>query len=175
MLLNKWKLDSASCATRQIARSADISLNPPGFSLNISSIQQEQASRNEQTHHLMKKRAWDMALQPMKNLPMNMFMMYMSGNTISILPIIMIVMMAWRPVKALMSFNATFKPLQDEHTGTLLPHKIVFIVGNMLAVAMALYKLHGMSLLPNHASDWLDFQQPPQRKQFALISDSFIL
>lgn len=66
-------------------------------------------------------------------------------------------------------------PFQDEHTGTLLPHKIVFIVGNMLAVAMALYKLHGMSLLPNHASDWLDFQQPPQRKQFALISDSFIL
>lgn len=60
----------------------------------------------------MKKRAWDMALQPIKSLPMNLFMMYMSGNTISIFPIMMIAMMAWRPVKALMSVNLAFKPLQ---------------------------------------------------------------
>lgn len=65
-----------------------------------------------QTHHLMKKRAWDMALQPIKSIPMNLFMMYMSGNTISIFPIMMIAMMAWRPVKALMSVNPAFKPLQ---------------------------------------------------------------
>lgn len=60
----------------------------------------------------MTKRAWDTALQPIKSLPMNLFMMYMSGNTISIFPLMMIAMMAWRPVKALMSVNPAFKPLQ---------------------------------------------------------------
>lgn len=53
-----------------------------------------------------------MALQPAKSLPMNMFMMYMAGNTISIFPIMMVVMMAWRPLKALMAVNSAFKSLQ---------------------------------------------------------------
>lgn len=58
--------------------------------------------------------------------------------------------------------------------GSLLLHKLVFVLGNMIAIAMALYKLHSMGLLPNHASDWLDFQLPPQRMQYSLVSDSFI-
>ncbi|MFH4974150.1 hypothetical protein AB6A40_000859 [Gnathostoma spinigerum] len=170
-MLNKWKLDMSTGGSRRL----DMAINPPGFSQNVSVSQQvEQANRNEHTQHLMSKRAWDMALQPMKSLPMNMFMMYMSGNTISIFPIMMIAMMAWTPVKALMSVNAKFKPLQDEHTGSLLLHKIVFVLGNMAAVAMALYKLHGMGLLPNHASDWLDFQKPPERLQYALVSETYV-
>ena len=38
--------------------------------------------------------------------------MYMAGNTISIFPIMMVAMMAWRPVKAFMSVNTVFKPLE---------------------------------------------------------------
>ena len=53
-----------------------------------------------------------MALGPVKALPMNMLMMYMAGNTISIFPIMMVAMMVWRPIKALMSVNAAFKPLE---------------------------------------------------------------
>ncbi|VDN23967.1 unnamed protein product [Gongylonema pulchrum] len=113
MSLAKWKLDYSAGSTRTVRSSVDASLNPPGYSPPGTPIQLfEQSSSNEQTHHLMKKRAWDMALQPIKSLPMNMFMMYMSGNTISIFPIMMIAMMAWRPVKALMSVNLAFKPLQ---------------------------------------------------------------
>uniref|UniRef100_A0A915Q659 ER membrane protein complex subunit 4 n=1 Tax=Setaria digitata TaxID=48799 RepID=A0A915Q659_9BILA len=175
MSLTKWKLDLTSGGTRTVGRMLDSSLNPPGYSQAGATVQQiEQSGDSEQTHHLMKKRAWDMALQPIKSLPMNLFMMYMSGNTISIFPIMMIAMMAWRPVKALMSVNPAFKPLQDEQMGSLLLHKLVFVLGNMMAVSMALYKLHSMGLLPNHASDWLDFQLPPQRMQYSLVSDSFI-
>ncbi|VDK62493.1 unnamed protein product, partial [Anisakis simplex] len=107
MSLNKWKLDPIAGGSRIASRALDNSLNPPGFSQSVSIAQQvDQGGRNEQTQHLMTKRAWEMALQPIKSLPMNMFMMYMSGNTISIFPIMMIAMMAWRPVKALMSVNA---------------------------------------------------------------------
>uniref|UniRef100_F1LF93 ER membrane protein complex subunit 4 n=1 Tax=Ascaris suum TaxID=6253 RepID=F1LF93_ASCSU len=114
MALNKWKLDATTGGSRIVSRVVDACFNPPGFSQSVSVVQQvEQGGRSEHTQHLMTKRAWDMALQPIKSIPMNMFMMYMSGNTISIFPIMMIAMMAWRPVKALMSVNAAFKPLQE--------------------------------------------------------------
>ena len=38
--------------------------------------------------------------------------MYMAGNTISIFPIMMVMMMAWRPIKTLLSVNATFKVME---------------------------------------------------------------
>lgn len=76
-------------------------------------FQVEGTGRNDQQQqHLLSKRAWDMALQPIKSLPMNMFMMYMAGNTISIFPIMMVVMMLWRPMKTVMAVNAVFKPLK---------------------------------------------------------------
>lgn len=176
MALNKWKIDSSTSISRALRSDDSGAVNPPGFSQSVVTVQQvEHGGRNEQAQHLMTKRAWDMALQPIKSLPMNLFMMYMSGNTISIFPLMMIAMMAWRPVKALMSVNPAFKPLQDEHTGNLLLQKVVFALGNMIAIALALYKLHGMGLLPNHASDWLDFQQPPARLQYSLVSDSFVV
>lgn len=44
----------------------------------------------------------------------------------------------------------------------------------MAAIGLAVYKCHTMGLLPNHASDWLDFVPPAQRVQFALLGDQFI-
>uniref|UniRef100_A0A0N5AA14 ER membrane protein complex subunit 4 n=1 Tax=Syphacia muris TaxID=451379 RepID=A0A0N5AA14_9BILA len=153
-----------------------LSIHPPGFNQTSRSTEQNEFSESsDQAQHLMTKRAWDMALQPIKSLPMNLFMMYMSGNTITIFPLMMIAMMAWRPIQALMSVNAAFKPLQAEQTGNLLLQKAVFVLGNMIGIVLALYKLHGMGILPNHASDWLDFQQPPTRLQYSLVSDSFVV
>lgn len=51
-------------------------------------------------------------MAPAKALPMNMFMMYMAGRAVSIFPIMMVAMMLWRPFKALLAVNATFKPLE---------------------------------------------------------------
>jgi hypothetical protein len=84
-------------------------LSPPGFGGAISSAHTDSTSRGEQREqqqHLLSKRAWDLALQPVKSLPMNVFMMYMAGSTISIFPIMMVAMMAWRPVKAFMTLQA---------------------------------------------------------------------
>lgn len=122
--ITKWKIDIG--ASKVIIKNTDSDLNPPGYISGFVASQKvealkilretfkvDQTSKNEQQQqHLLSKRAWDMALQPMKSLPMNMFMMYMAGNTISIFPIMMVVMMAWRPMKALMAVNAAFKPLE---------------------------------------------------------------
>ena len=45
--------------------------------------------------------------------------------------------------------------------------KLIYLVGNLLCVALALYKCQSMGLLPSHASDWLDFIEPPQRIEFS--------
>ncbi|KAI6173241.1 ER membrane protein complex subunit 4 [Aphelenchoides besseyi] len=176
--MNKWRVDLYGGNQRSVARAHDVgNNNPPGFNpayaQNAQHVERNQQDQ-QQRQHLMSRRAWDMALQPVKSLPMNMIMMYMSGNTISIFPIMMVAMMAWRPIKAIMSVNTAFKPLESEYVGHLIIHKIIFALGNMAAIALAVYKCHTMGLLPNHASDWLDFVPPAERMQFVLTGDTFL-
>lgn len=53
--------------------------------------------------------------------------------------------------------NATFAII----TGTqAILQKLVFIIGNLATVALAVYKCSSMGLLPTYASDWLDFVEP---------------
>ena len=73
--------------------------------------------------------------------------MYMSGNTISIFPIMMVVMMAIRPVKTLFSVNSTFKALDNVEGGggiANLGQKFVYVIGNLVNIALAMWKCHGM-------------------------------
>lgn len=59
-----------------------------------------------------------MALAPLKQIPMNLFIMYMAGNTISIFPAMMVCMMGWRPLQALMSLSASeYNPMLQLHVG----------------------------------------------------------
>ena len=115
---------------------------------------------------------------------MNLFIMYMSGNSISIFPIMMVVMMMFRsvptetfiflanflhrPFKTLVSVNQVFKPFESGANGlgvNILGQKLVFILGNLAGVALAMFKCHSMGLLPTHASDWLAFADPLERAE----------
>ncbi|KAM7377064.1 hypothetical protein PAMA_013717 [Pampus argenteus] len=120
-------------------------------------------SIQETDKNLVEKRCWDVALGPLKQIPMNLFIMYMSGNTISIFPIMMVCMMAWRPIQALMSMSATFKLLESSSQQWL--QGLVYLIGNLLGSALAIYKCQSMGLLPTHSSDWLAFIEPPQRME----------
>merc|ERR1712037_380945 len=121
--------------------------------------------------NLRAKRSWDTALAPIKQAPMNLFIMYMSGNTISIFPIMMVVMMAVRPFKTLLSMSTTFKTLDgDTGSTSALGQKIVFVLGNLANVALAVYKFNSMGLLPTYASDWLAFADPISRVEWAYVA-----
>lgn len=52
-----------------------------------------------------------------------------------------------------------FKSIEGQQAGV---QKLVYIIGNLLCLAMAIYKCQTMGLLPTHASDWLAFAQPQQ-------------
>ena len=99
---------------------------------------------------------------------MNLFIMYMSGNAISIFPIMMVIMMAVRPFKTLFSINSTFKALDaNESSLANLGQKLVYVLGNLVGIALAVYKCQSMGLLPTHSSDWLAFADPVLRAEWA--------
>ncbi|XP_035287094.1 ER membrane protein complex subunit 4 [Anguilla rostrata] len=156
----KWALELSLGSTRtrgdRQSNQGDV-LYPVGYSDKpVPDTSVQETDRN-----LVEKRCWDVALGPLKQIPMNLFIMYMSGNTISIFPIMMVCMMAWRPIQALMSMSATFKLLESSSQQWL--QGLVYLVGNLLGSALAIYKCQSMGLLPTHSSDWLAFIEPAQR------------
>ncbi|CAB4062620.1 EMC4 [Lepeophtheirus salmonis] len=95
---SKWSLDFA---TKSKSSSSSSDSLPPGYSSSSTSLHAEAGRSTDPS--LKTKRSWEIALGPIKNIPMNIFVMYMTGNTISIIPIMMTVMMAIKPIKTLFS------------------------------------------------------------------------
>ncbi|XP_030824637.1 ER membrane protein complex subunit 4 [Molothrus aeneus] len=155
----KWALDLGAAPGAR-PRGAAEGRGPLGF----ADRQLGEGGVHESDKILMEKRCWDVALAPLKQIPMNLFIMYMAGNTISIFPAMMVCMMGWRPLQALMSLSATLKALESSSRRAL--QGLVFLVGNGLGLALALYKCQAMGLLPTRPSDWLAFVTPPQRMEF---------
>ena len=90
------------------------------------------------------------------------------------------------------SVSQTFKGFENAGSGvTFLGQKIVFVLGNLANVALAMYKCHSMGLLPTHVSgdcktslydfssfnmtllDWLAFADPLERAEISLSGNPF--
>lgn len=135
---------------------------PPGYYTNQRQLHGE-ANPVRDTSLLVKK-SWDIALQPAKQIPMNLFLMYMAGNSISMIPIMMVSMLFIRPLKALMSIKSKFATIEGDQA---ILQRLAYFAGNLACLALALYKCQSMGLLPTHQSDWLDFIDNPKRVEYA--------
>ncbi|SPQ22988.1 b27284f9-0714-4c07-898b-ca257c1f4914 [Thermothielavioides terrestris] len=69
------------------------------------------------------KKAWEVALGPIKSLPMTAIMMYMSGNSLQIFSL-----------------------------------KLAYVVMQLVALALGIWKVNSMGLLPTTRSDWLAWE-----------------
>lgn len=159
---HKWALDF----TVKVPAGGDASsggLADLGYRKDFALVADERARSDDKTKALVNKKSWDIALAPVKQLPMNLFIMWMAGNTISIFPIMMVGMMFVRPIQALLQAQQTFKMIECDNA--FLP-MIVYVVGNILCLGLAVYKCQVMGLLPTHASDWLAFVEPQQRMEW---------
>lgn len=95
------------------------------------------------------KKAWEVALGPVKSLPMTFIMMYMSGNSLQIFSIMMVFMAFKTPITGLMNTNQAFERFQTEtNAGQILQTKLVYIAMNLVALGVGLWKINGMGLLP---------------------------
>ena len=73
------------------------SLVPLGFSeqrLNDTITQEDDA-------RLLSKRSWDIASQPIKQLPMNVILAWMAGNSFSLMSIMIVLMLFMKPIQVM--------------------------------------------------------------------------
>ena len=76
-------------------------------------------------------------------------MMYMSGNSLQIFSIMMTVMLFMNPIKALSAVGSTFSRFDNERThARLWPVKLAFIALQLATIALGIWKVNGMGLLP---------------------------
>lgn len=57
-----------------------------------------------------------------------------------------------------------FKVSEGTH---VFGQKFVYFLGQLVNIALALYKCQSMGLLPTHASDWLAFVEPQARLEYS--------
>lgn len=95
------------------------------------------------------KKAWEVALAPVKSLPMTFIMMYMSGNTLQIFSIMMVMMAFKNPIMGLINTNQAFERFEtDSNKHQMLQVKLVYIAMQLVALAVGVWKINGMGLLP---------------------------
>lgn len=95
------------------------------------------------------KKAWEVALAPVKNLPMTAIMMYMTGNSLQIFSIMMVFMAFKNPIAGLLGTNQAFERFETETNKTkMLQVKLAYVVMQLVALAVGIWKVNAMGLLP---------------------------
>ncbi|PHH87448.1 hypothetical protein CDD83_8858 [Cordyceps sp. RAO-2017] len=138
--------------------------DPVGFSASTPGSKKKdgrsqpprKAPTSDEMETLKLKKAWEVALAPVKSLPMTAIMMYMSGNSLQIFSIMMVFMAFKNPLVGLMSTNQAFERFQtDGNAAKLLQTKLVYVAMQLVALAVGVWKINAMGLLPTTRSDWL--------------------
>lgn len=95
------------------------------------------------------KKAWEVALAPVKSLPMTAIMMYMSGNTLQIFSIMMVWMAFKNPIMGVLSTNQAFARFESKtNKSEMVPIKLVYVAMQLLALGVGIWKVNSMGLLP---------------------------
>jgi hypothetical protein len=86
---------SDNSLTTTTAASNNLLLSPVGYTdQRVADVLGQ-----EDDDRLLAKRSWDIALQPIKQLPMNMILAWMAGNTFSLMSIMIVVMLFMKPLQ----------------------------------------------------------------------------
>ncbi|KAG1856679.1 hypothetical protein DFJ58DRAFT_338400 [Suillus subalutaceus] len=155
---------------------------PPGFSSSApSSRAPAKASTTTTTTtssssyaSLKDKRAWDLAISPAKSLPMQAFMLYMSGGGVQIFSMGIVFMLLLSPFKNIAGMNTAFAPFAPTPASVKSPkvlplQKIAYIACNLLTLAVGLWKCRSMGLLPTGTGDWLAFESRAMAPELSLL------
>jgi hypothetical protein len=85
--------------------------------------------------------------------------MYMTGNTLQIFSIFMVFSLFKTPVMAILNIQKTFALFDTPGTSTrLIGVKLTYILTNLMMLALGIWKVNGMGLLPTTKSDWLAWE-----------------
>lgn len=138
--------------------------SPYGYDSHVAVRSETERSRAADPA-LLVKRSWNIALAPLKGLPQMMFIMWMAGNQISIWSIMMVGYMVFRPIKAVFTVTSTFETIKGD---LAIVQRAVYLFGELVCCALALYKVQAMGLLPLNPSDWAASEQPPRWLEYGV-------
>lgn len=136
---------------------------PLGYGVQSKSSKPELKSQSQaQLDQLKIKKAWEFATSPAKNIPMNLIMSYMTGNSLQVIPIMMTLMLLWSPLSAIFTETSRgFKAYTTEkNKSELRLPKLVFIVCHLANAAIGVWKLDKMGIIPYREADWMDWKTP---------------
>ncbi|KAK3687222.1 hypothetical protein B0T22DRAFT_122624 [Podospora appendiculata] len=120
---------------------------------------QRKAPTADEMDTLKAKKAWEVALGPVKSLPMTGIMMYMSGNSLQIFSIMMVWMAFKNPVMGILATNQAFERFETQtNRAKILQVKVAYVLMQLLALALGIWKVNAMGLLPTTRSDWLAWE-----------------
>ncbi|KAJ7090390.1 endoplasmic reticulum protein [Mycena belliarum] len=153
---------------------------PPGFSKTASvhftsSTPTHTAPPPEAYNQLKEKRALEFATAPAKSLPMQAFMLYMSGGGVQIFSMGIVFMLLLTPFKNLAGMNdafAQFAPSTATNPRaftTLALQKLIYVACNIITLMVGLWKCRSMGLLPLGTGDWLAFETRGLAPEMALF------
>ncbi|OMO90651.1 Drug/metabolite transporter [Corchorus olitorius] len=161
----RWAVDFSDHSTAPSSR--DIP-DPPGFTR--ASVDQDDSAVSRQKKdaeaNWKAQKAWEVAQAPFKNLLMMGFMMWMAGSTVHLFSIGITFSALWQPISALQGVGKVFEPYKDNRVELLGP-KLLFIALNLGGLALGVWKLNTLGLLPTHASDWVSSLPPAQEVEYA--------
>ncbi|KAI1089112.1 hypothetical protein F5B19DRAFT_389167 [Rostrohypoxylon terebratum] len=152
--------------------------DPPGYPSTVSKkqaketkVQPRKQPTPEEMDTLKLKKAWEVALAPVKNLPMTAIMMYMSGNSLQIFSIMMVFMAFKNPIMGIIATNHAFERFESEsNKGKIIQAKLAYVVMQMVALAVGVWKVNAMGLLPTTRSDWLAWEAQREPVEFAVTA-----
>ncbi|RFU30174.1 hypothetical protein B7463_g6179, partial [Scytalidium lignicola] len=173
----QWVIDLHNPpAARSSSKTAAIP-DPLGFQSSATGGKKQASSKaaarpppsTAETDTLKLKKAWEVALAPVKQLPMTAIMMYMSGNSLQIFSIMMVLMAFKNPLMGLMATNQAFERFESEGTREkLLQVKLVYIAMQLVALGLGIWKVNAMGLLPTTRSDWLAWETAREPLELAV-------
>lgn len=136
---------------------------PPGYNEEVLNTKKSTLVDKKQPDNLEElkiKKVWEIAIGPAKAIPMNLIMSYMTGSSLQIIPIMMTFSLLLNPLKAIFNdTNRIFKSLEtDTNSSIIIQAKALFVVCHLGCMAIGVWKLNSMGLIPNSEADWLSFK-----------------
>ncbi|KAI1205856.1 uncharacterized protein F4807DRAFT_464318 [Annulohypoxylon truncatum] len=150
--------------------------DPPGYPSMLTKkqaketkVQPRKQPTPEEMDTLKLKKAWEVALAPVKNLPMTAIMMYMSGNSLQIFSIMMVFMAFKNPIMGIIATNQAFERFESEsNKAKIIQAKLAYVAMQMVALAVGIWKVNAMGLLPTTRSDWLAWEAQREPLELAV-------
>ncbi|GAA5959958.1 hypothetical protein JCM21900_001439 [Sporobolomyces salmonicolor] len=171
---SKWTLDYSNPPPKPAVR------DPPGF-VPVLSVKGSAKNATAQIHpanldSLRRQKAWEVALAPAKSVPMQAFMMYMTGGGIQIFSVMSVWFLLKQAISGILSVETVFAPFTASSKSkspaepaaqaqSFFQQKAVFVLCQIGLLCVGLWKCNSMGLLPTHESDWIAFRSYPEYKR----------